>query len=1029
MKYQRSTKRLFIIFSLLFILVLWRFSYDNNDDLNADYNIEQPIHIQQQSQIVPQKNQTYTSPITLSYNWPQFKTWKQDNWYFPQQKLKLINDNTNEYLQGLQTYTTNGHSYEQLISLSKTIDLTPTLDLTIVIYLDGEMSQLTSYVDLISRQTVTPKYIWILYTSSSTKVSQPFLESYIKTIPIPSKIIDISMYTKNINNPIDNSDNLNNNNNNNQWLTVLQSIPTTYLWLLDIKLDHQMKLIANNELEYIFRTVQLKDYQNALVGIDGILLPSNMNKDSTRPQFVCLPSDDLPKVTQPVDLFHDAWLLKKEWLSYMITFINSNPSSTNQQLPLGYHISQSLLRYGNIPSIHLPPPSSSSSSTDTLSRYSYRLSCNAIRNQYNNNKAWIQHRMLHTSPTALDFRQITIGRQRDDISTTTTTAIATNTTSSSLPLVSSWGHNVFYIIHGPQQAKAFYPLLCQRQQYPVHVIVTGVNHGVSGELFNSALNSINDCLGKNMILVHDLDLPAQQHQHEQLIAMKMVDEILRLSYVLRPDVILHLFPSQSSFYKSLQLAESIENNDWILIGLPEKEVDHVLWIPDLPLPALKSWNKISIQLVTITDRRPHSFSRLLQTCSNSYFVGDKVELVINMEQSADKVTMSLVNDYQWDYGKKIIRHRIQKGGLMPAIIESWYPKHDDEYAVLLEDDISLSPLFYVWAKYNILKYRYGHQSELNKYVYGISLYSPKNVELHRVGRRPFDPNEVLYNTTYPARTPYLSQIPCSWGAVYFPEHWREFHSFLTTQLDDLDHFQYLNISLPMSRSDRWKKSWKKYFIQLVYLRGYVMIYPNFQDFESFSTNHLETGTHVKSEKRIKIIQTFQVPLMQRDTLLSQLPQHHLPELNQLPVLDLWGKLINFGLMDRRAESWHYRVSACKRKIGTFNPNDLLCPFTLIPIWDRPGFSLPKKKIKPITVTEVVEPIYYQTVTLASPTQQQQNNNINEDGSDDNNTDISWPISIDVSLLSPPIDDFLVGMDDEEKDLRQNWNSLKRFLQN
>lgn len=416
--------------------------------------------------------------------------------------------------------------------------------------------------------------------------------------------------------------------------------------------------------------------------------------------------------------------------------------------------------------------------------------------------------------------------------------------------------------------------------------------------------------------------------------------------------------------------------------------------------------------------------------------------MINIEQSADKVTMSLVNDYQWIHGKKTLRHRVQKGGLMPAIIESWYPKHNDDYAVLLEDDISLSPLFYVWSKYNILKYRYGNQGELNKNVYGISLYSPKNVELHRVGRRPFDPNEVLYNTSYPARTPYLSQIPCSWGAVYFPEHWREFHTFLTTQLDDLDHFQFLNISLPMSRSDRWKKSWKKYFIQLVYLRAYVMIYPNYQDFESFSTNHLETGTHVKSEKRIKIIQTFQVPLMQRDTLLSQLPQKHLPELNQLPVLDLWGKLVSFDLIDRRAENWHRRVSACKRKKpneSSFSPNDLLCPFTLIPIWDRPGANYKStKKVKPITVTEVVEPIYYHTVTIQQQEQKQQQrviDEIDDKYSDDDeiiesidNNHLPWPLSIDVSLLNPPTDDFLVDMDDEEKDLRQNWSSLKRILQ-
>lgn len=411
----------------------------------------------------------------------------------------------------------------------------------------------------------------------------------------------------------------------------------------------------------------------------------------------------------------------------------------------------------------------------------------------------------------------------------------------------------------------------------------------------------------------------------------------------------------------------------------------------------------------ITDRRPHSFSRLLQTCGKSYLLGDRVDLTINMEQSADRVTRNLVNSFMWPNGRKIVRHRIKKGGLMPAIVESWYPRDNDDYGVILEDDISVSPLFYTWAKYNILKYRYGGgaRADLTRQVFGVSLYSPRNVELHLVGRRPFDPNQVLAGTIYHPRTPYASQVPCSWGAVYFPEHWREFHSFLSAQLDDLSHNQYLNISLPMSRSDRWKKSWKKYFIQLVYLRGYVMIYPNFQDFESFATNHLETGTHVQSEKRVNIIDTFLVPLMQRNTLIHQLPYQRLPDLEQLPVLDLWGRLTSHQALDDRANEWHPQISACVRRKGTFTPDDLLCPFTHIPAWERPDTPATTKKVKVYTMTEVIEPLAYVTATTKG-----------DDG------DHEWPISIDVALFSPLLDEILMEPDDQEQDLRLDWPSIK-----
>ncbi|ORZ19578.1 hypothetical protein BCR42DRAFT_323265 [Absidia repens] len=477
-----------------------------------------------------------------------------------------------------------------------------------------------------------------------------------------------------------------------------------------------------------------------------------------------------------------------------------------------------------------------------------------------------------------------------------------------------------------------------------------------------------------------------------------MDGLLLLTHVLRPEVLVHVSLPSSSTYESLSLAYGTQE-EFTLIHLPSNQVHHALWIADLSLNALKHWNSISIQLVIITDRRPHSFSRLLQTCGKSYFLGDQVDLTINMEQSADKVTRNLVNSFDWVYGSKTVRHRIQKGGLMPAIVESWYPRSNDDYAVLLEDDISVSPLFYTWAKYNILKYRYGdekhQQQQQQQHIYGISLYSPRNVELHLVGRRPFDPNQVLADTGYPARTPYASQIPCSWGAVYFPEHWREFHQFLSAQLEDLATNQYLNISLPMSRSDRWKKSWKKYFIQLVYLRGYVMIYPNFQSYESFATNHLEMGTHVKSEKRVNIISTFLVPLMQRDTLLHQLPNRRLPDFDQLPVLDLWGHLVDHDILDERAAAWHPRISACRRRIGlTFTPDDLLCPFTNISAWDRPDTPVTTKKIKVLTMTELVEPLAYVTAPAMPSLLNQKVDN----------DELDWPLSIDVALMAPPLVD-------------------------
>lgn len=180
-------------------------------------------------------------------------------------------------------------------------------------------------------------------------------------------------------------------------------------------------------------------------------------------------------------------------------------------------------------------------------------------------------------------------------------------------------------------------------------------------------------------------------------------------------------------------------------------------------------------------------------------------------------------------------------------------------------------------------------------MFGISLYQPKVIETKREGRMFFNPRTVFAaNDIAEYTTPYLSQIPCSWGAIYFPEHWREFHSYLNVRLSEV-LFGIDAVVVPDARSNRWPKSWKKYFIELAYLRGYVMVYPNYENFVSLSTNHLEIGSHVKDtsqESYVKKKEMFRVPLMglEDTTRLVDLPHGTLPAFDDLPVLDLFGQL-------------------------------------------------------------------------------------------------------------------------------------------
>lgn len=213
-------------------------------------------------------------------------------------------------------------------------------------------------------------------------------------------------------------------------------------------------------------------------------------------------------------------------------------------------------------------------------------------------------------------------------------------------------------------------------------------------------------------------------------------------------------------------------------------------------------------------------------------------------------------------------------------------------------------------------------------MFGISLYQQKHLELPMEGRQAFNPRALFSALGVPHPfTPYLSAVPCSWGAIYFPEHWREFHDYLSVRLAST----VLAIDdevVPAVRSNHWAKSWKKFFIELVYLRGYVMLYPNYEDFVSLSTNHLEVGSHVKVRSAEKQ-DLFLLPLMQlhkpqESSRLLDLPHGSLPPLAVLPVLNLTGHLTSLDVLVKQGLARRTELFNCISPSGLYDARSLMC---------------------------------------------------------------------------------------------------------
>jgi hypothetical protein len=58
-------------------------------------------------------------------------------------------------------------------------------------------------------------------------------------------------------------------------------------------------------------------------------------------------------------------------------------------------------------------------------------------------------------------------------------------------------------------------------------------------------------------------------------------------------------------------------------------------------------------------------------------------------------------------GRGEVRPRIfeKNHGLRIAWFDAWYPKPDDEFCIIIEDDIEMSPFWYTWLKKAWAAYR------------------------------------------------------------------------------------------------------------------------------------------------------------------------------------------------------------------------------------------------------------------------------------------------------------------------------------
>ena len=212
---------------------------------------------------------------------------------------------------------------------------------------------------------------------------------------------------------------------------------------------------------------------------------------------------------------------------------------------------------------------------------------------------------------------------------------------------------------------------------------------------------------------------------------------------------------------------------------------------------------ILLRVIVLTMNRAQSLNRLLHSLFDAEYYHDKIALDIwidlpPFETKINVETRQIVTDFSWPYGPKTLHFRDNNVGLRRQWLESWnYSvsgglKPDlKECALIVEDDIIVSPLFWKWLKAAHAQYR-NHSR--------IAGFSLQRLDLC-AGKCPSHVTHDLPDTAN-----FLYPLVGSWGFSPRLEHWINFTKWTMQYLpDEIREKPYVEDTVPTT----WYKSFEK----------------------------------------------------------------------------------------------------------------------------------------------------------------------------------------------------------------------------
>ena len=261
-------------------------------------------------------------------------------------------------------------------------------------------------------------------------------------------------------------------------------------------------------------------------------------------------------------------------------------------------------------------------------------------------------------------------------------------------------------------------------------------------------------------------------------------------------------------------------------------------------------NRVDLRIIPIVFNRASSLKKCLQTLYYLDTVGDTVAVDIWIDRSTDGVideeTYRVAVDFaaNWTLGKACVHNQSRNAYITGQWIDTWMPPRDSkELAIIIEDDITISPLAYRWLK--AVHQRYSSFQNISGYTLQM-----ENVRFFAGSAGPmYGPQTDTY---------FLYPVLGTWGFAPHPQSWRNFQkwyhkvrkseSSLKPYVPGIEPTDWYKM---FEEQGRQETMWEMWHIYYAYISNHWCVYPNLISYTGrpdvlLSTNRKEAGLHFEN---------------------------------------------------------------------------------------------------------------------------------------------------------------------------------------